>query len=937
MKSRISSFASRQRLAAIAFSVLFGTSLAFSLTSQLLVDHLNSWLDYSVAVTILTVLGAGAASFILQRGSQRLIVVPVGTRRILLLLSVGLGTLFANVRTNQGDSLVWVKAVGDFVGPQVVVGEHESWNKRYSAFAAHATINREPEWMWRALADLPKAVTVFGGTVTLLLTQPEWSVFDKEGRLNQGGDGVGVRWLVERDGETKFVSQVNLNLHARSSERTWQTTKVQVPAGAQRLVLEVLPGGPGNNDSFDHVLISVKRVRSSVEATGDLADSVVIVLLLYLLGLLVNFWLRSLKSALPAALFIRILGCSALLLLFLVLIRVAALEAPSVTSLSTISSILLAASIDFFYVAALTGAFLLFVCGFRHNLKVQYLIFSLYGITALISLSVGIVNTEVSRLLGAPLNYQWLYYSDFLGGQTARDSIFAYVFVSWKLLLLVIGGNVVYLVLLFAMRPRSGTRIEQKAALSVSVLATTYFGLGLCSFAWSNATVEQDPKLANPVVSFVKSILTSEKGPKLFTMQTSVSPEEFQGLTRRRLEVSARRNAPISPVKNVVFFVLESVAAEYVYQKVSSFEVTPQIKKNQRESATFMNIYAHVPATNKSLVSMLCSVYPWISYKSLTEEYPGIMLESISAELKKRGYRTGFFSAGDFRFQRGDEFLMHQQFDVVLNYKNLPCHGREFRNSTREWPFQDSYDDECMVKVFTDWVDQSVNRQFFAVLWPVQTHHPYSLVEKEANLHAASAEFNRYLNALRRSDWLLGKLLDWLEYRELLDSTLVVVVGDHGEAFGQHGQWFHASHIYEENVHVPLMLINRRLFKGEEYESIGGLIDLGPTVMDILNIPLPTSWQGHSLFSENRSQRTFFFAPFSRYLFGLRDHNLKIILDTTANKYEIYDLQTDPKELKNLAKEMPRVVQKAEQWLAAWVQYQNKFYGQLFEARRKNS
>ncbi|MGB7948588.1 MAG: hypothetical protein WCH75_12970, partial [Candidatus Binatia bacterium] len=319
MKSRISAFASRQRLAAIAFSVLFGASLAFSLTSRL-VDHLNSWLDYSVAVTILTVLGAGAASFILQRRSQRSIVVPVGTRRILLLLSVGLGTLFANVRTNQGDSLVWVKAVGDFVGQQVVLGEHESWDKRYSAFAAHATSNRDPQWMWRALADLPKAVTVFGGTVTLLLTQPEWSVFDKEGRLNQGGDGVGVRWLAERDGETKFVSQVNLNLHAPSSERTWQTTKVQVPAGAQRLVLEVLPGGPGNNDSFDHVLISVKRVRSSVEAIGDLAYSVVIVLLLYLLGLLVNFWMRSLKSALPAAVFIRTLGCSALLLLFLVLI-----------------------------------------------------------------------------------------------------------------------------------------------------------------------------------------------------------------------------------------------------------------------------------------------------------------------------------------------------------------------------------------------------------------------------------------------------------------------------------------------------------------------------------------------------------------------------------------------------------------------------------------
>jgi phosphoglycerol transferase MdoB-like AlkP superfamily enzyme len=537
-------------------------------------------------------------------------------------------------------------------------------------------------------------------------------------------------------------------------------------------------------------------------------------------------------------------------------------------------------------------------------------------------------------LLGGPLNYQWLYYSDFLSGQTARDSIFSYIFVSWKLLFLVVAANAVFLGLLLSVNRRSRPRTQQKAELYISALATFYIGLGFCSVVAADVAAEEDEaKLANPIVSFMQSVLTSEEGPKLFTMQTSVRPEEFQGSARRKLEV-ASPGAPLAPVRNVVFYVLESVPAEYVYEKISSFEIVPEITKYRRGAATFTNIYAHVPATNKSLVSILCSVYPWISYKSLTEEHPEIMLESISAELKKKGYRTGFFSAGDFRFQRGDEFLARQQFDLVVGYKNLACAGKEFRNSTREWPFQDSYDDECMMKAFSQWVDQSVSRHFFAVLWPVQTHHPYSLVEDEADFRVGSPEFNRYLNALRHSDRLLGRLLYWLDYRGLLDSTLVVIVGDHGEAFGQHGQWFHASHIYEENVHVPLMLVNRRLFKGEKYETVGGLIDVGPTVMDILGIPLPYSWQGRSLFSE-KSQRTFFFAPFSRYLFGMRDRNLKIILDTTTNKYEIYDVHADPKELKNLVKEIPTVAQQAEPWLAAWVQYQNKFYEKLFEERRK--
>ena len=220
-------------------------------------------------------------------------------------------------------------------------------------------------------------------------------------------------------------------------------------------------------------------------------------------------------------------------------------------------------------------------------------------------------------------------------------------------------------------------------------------------------------------------------------------------------------------------------------------------------------------------------------------------LTCLSAALKKRAYLTAYFSSGDARFQRGHEFLSHQQFDVTTSYKDLRCRGKEFRNSTKDWPFQDSFDDECMLGSFTEWAGREENRPFFA------------LVGAEVNFGVASEDFN----ALRHTDLILGKLLRWLESRELVQSTLVVVMGDHGEAFGQHGQWLHASHIYEENIHVPLMLINRRLFKGEQYGNIGGLVDVAPTIMDIINIPFASAWQGRSLFSSTRSQRAYFFAP----------------------------------------------------------------------------
>ena len=175
----------------------------------------------------------------------------------------------------------------------------------------------------------------------------------------------------------------------------------------------------------------------------------------------------------------------------------------------------------------------------------------------------------------------------------------------------------------------------------------------------------------------------------------------------------------------------------------------------------------------------------------------------------------------------------------------------------------------------------------------------------------------------------MGRLLRWLENQNLIDSTLVVIVGDHGEAFGRHGHFVHATNIYEEGVHVPLIFINPVLFSGEEYSTIGGLIDIAPTILDILDLQLPQKWQGSSLFSNNRVNRVYFFTAWSNYLFGFRQDNIKFIFDASNNKYEIYDLYKDPQETHNLTEQQPDFVKEGTQRLAAWVQFQNKLFNDL--------
>jgi arylsulfatase A-like enzyme len=378
--------------------------------------------------------------------------------------------------------------------------------------------------------------------------------------------------------------------------------------------------------------------------------------------------------------------------------------------------------------------------------------------------------------------------------------------------------------------------------------------------------------------------------------------------------------------------VLESVPAQYLDAYGGNYLVTPELDKHAGQSILFTSIYAHCPTTSSSLGSLLLSIYPRISYQSLTEDQPNVQIPSLSSVLKSRGYRTAFVSSADLRHQRCDAFLSYRGFDRVEDYRSFPCDKPILRASTKNWPFLDGRDDDCAADVLIDWI-QSDSRPIFAVLWTMMTHYPYFAAPGEPDF-GVEEKFGRYLKALHHDDRIVGHLLHTLEERHLERSTLVVVVGDHGEAFGQHGQSSHARYVYEENVHVPLILINPDLFHGERSQVIGGLIDLAPTVLEVLGLAAPPDWQGRSLFAANRSHRVYFFAPWSDHLFGLREDNVKAIYDADDNHFEVYDLSADPHESVNVAAQRSGEIELWQKRLAAWVQYQERMTSGLRLAYR---
>jgi phosphoglycerol transferase MdoB-like AlkP superfamily enzyme len=424
--------------------------------------------------------------------------------------------------------------------------------------------------------------------------------------------------------------------------------------------------------------------------------------------------------------------------------------------------------------------------------------------------------------------------------------------------------------------------------------------------------------LANPVVEFLGSMNPFVENSELYTMEV---PDSLT-IVERPKDIDPKTSVQYADkIKNVVIVVLESTAADYIQPYDQKFKITPVMEKYLAQSIVFDNVYAHTPSTNKSMFSLMASVYSWLSYASITQEHPDINIPTLSSELKARGYRTAFFNSGDNSFQNANEFLSNRKFDEIKDCKSLSC-GSQFVVNDKEWNGLDGIDDECTGNALTSWINKDISKPFFAMMWTYQTHYPYYTSATENSYTPNDSILNRYLNAVNHSDMVLGKIIEELKAKGLFESTLVVVVGDHGEAFGEHDQITHASKIYEENLHIPFILINPA-FKGERRSCIGGMADVAPTIMNVIGVEPAEEWQGQSLFVTSHNKRTYFFCPWSDHLFGYREGNKKYIYNATKDITEIYDLEKDPNETKNLANEQDIVL--SHQKLAAWVQYQNKF------------
>ncbi|MGC9354430.1 MAG: LTA synthase family protein, partial [Mariniphaga sp.] len=559
--------------------------------------------------------------------------------------------------------------------------------------------------------------------------------------------------------------------------------------------------------------------------------------------------------------------------------------------------------------------------------KVKNLILGIFILLAMIATLAAFVNITTVIYFGKPFTYQWLYYSDFLGSNEARTAFQENL--DWGIILnlvalifsmLIFAGILQKLYSFFAARKTIKIFTYPVIALAAIVLTIYTFK---AEAHWTKGQAD------NAIKAMSWSMLTANLSHSFFTAELSDDLEPFNPRDAVPMD-SPIEKTENHATKNILIIVLESAGAVYFDDYGGTFQLSPNLSKYSGQATVFEQMYAHAPATNRSLVSVLGSMYPYLSYKSLTQEAPAVNHPTISSELKNKGYRTSFFSTADLSFQNCKQFLDNRGFDVIEDYAAITC-AEEFHLDNPDYLQGNGKDDMCLAERLKTWLDEDTTRNFFSMMWTVQGHYPYFFGKEEEDFGVSEVNYNRYLNCLKYNDELVGNVMRLLEERKLEEKTLVVIFGDHGEAFGQHGQYGHATALYEENIKIPLYFINPVLFYGERKNDIAGMKDLATTIFAIIGEDSPPVWQGRNLLTTN-SFETFSLAPWSDYLFGYRHNNMKFIFNETRNSVEVFDLSSDPKETVNLAQSLPESeLEFARNRIAAWVQFQDKFVRELLQ------
>jgi len=376
----------------------------------------------------------------------------------------------------------------------------------------------------------------------------------------------------------------------------------------------------------------------------------------------------------------------------------------------------------------------------------------------------------------------------------------------------------------------------------------------------------------------------------------------FANPTLPRLEPAAGIDAPRALLRgfNVLLITMDTTRADHLRAYGNTGVETPSIDGLARTGVLFAHAITPSPSTLPAHSSIHTGLYPFHHGARANGTFRlSDDVQTLAETLKGAGYRTG---AAISAYVLDGRFGLPQGFDDYND--DLRKGVKQSPHMFRERPA------ELTNEVVFRWLDEHARAgSFFYWAHYFDPHATYLPPQPYRSRYA----HDLYTGEIAYTDEQIGKLLAKLEALGVRDRTLVVLAGDHGEGRGEHGEQTHALLMYDSTLHVPMIYSAPPPFpQGKRASDQASLVDVMPTILDLLGIAAPPGLDGRSLrepappgpralYVENLSTQVLHgWAP----LLGVHRGDYKFI---HAPIPELYDLRSDPHELVNRYDEKPVV------------------------------
>src|SRR5271163_1439511 len=366
---------------------------------------------------------------------------------------------------------------------------------------------------------------------------------------------------------------------------------------------------------------------------------------------------------------------------------------------------------------------------------------------------------------------------------------------------------------------------------------------------------------------------------------------------------------------SVLLITIDTLRADHVGCYGAQMVKTPTLDALAHDSVVFERALSQVPLTWPSHAVILTGTYP---FQNGVQDFTGQPLapqfRSVAQAFQQAGYATGavisaFVLDRSWGLARGFDFYDDAFSAETFEKKDIALVDRRAGQS---------------VAHAIAWLKKTPQRPFFLWLHLYDPHSPYDSPEP----YRSEYRSHPYDGAIAYADHELGNLISWLKQNHLYDSSLIAMLSDHGESLGEHGEDEHGFFVYNATVHVPLIVkppAGSGIAAGRRHEPVETAA-VAPTLMRLAGLkdsadPIYAQFQSHALLStklgagadtSQPSQDPAYsetFYPFSSFgwspLHALESERFHFI---EAPKPELYDLETDPGETRNIAAQQPATV-----------------------------